>query len=408
MYAMNSNPVHSVDEKMKDVPSAEEYLIQDRLESAETALSDELRKHPHNDQIRFALGTAQFLRAVEQLAQSLYRHGMRGRFAEGLGIIPGIDSPLPINSQTAGIKYEDARAIADTFAKSLDKAETTLAQISDPDVKMPLHFGLIHLDLDGDGQVTEDDSLWKLYSRLNRTVQVDAQTAKDFYICFDRGDVHWLRGYCHLLKAFCEMYLAYDSRETFNCTAHLFFTKVDSPYKFLAEPRKTSASRFDTSQIMDVIALIHLIRWQVVEPQRMTTALHDLEAVVAQSKESWKWIMAETDDDHEWIPNPNQTGVIPNVKVTNEMVAAWLDLMDQSGKILEGKLLLPFWRGNENLGVNVRKVFTEPQTFDLILWVQGSSAGPYLEKGELADQNLAARLQRTFGTNFPGFALWFN
>jgi hypothetical protein len=26
--------------------------------------------------------------------------------------------------------------------------------------------------------------------------------------------------------------------------------------------------------------------------------------------------LAETDDDHEWIPNPKQTGAIPGVTVT--------------------------------------------------------------------------------------------
>jgi len=38
-------------------------------------------------------------------------------------------------------------------------------------------------------------------------------------ILFDRGDVAWLRGYCHLLMAFGECYLAHDGKELFAGTA---------------------------------------------------------------------------------------------------------------------------------------------------------------------------------------------
>jgi len=34
-------------------------------------------------------------------------------------------------------------------------------------------------------------------------------------------------------------------------------------------------------------------------------------------------------------------------------------------------------------GVNLRRVFTEPREFDLVLWVQGTAAVPYLEAGEV-------------------------
>ena len=34
------------------------------------------------------------------------------------------------------------------------------------------------------------------------------------------------------------------------------------------------------------------------------------------------------------------------------------------------------------LGINVRKIFTDPQRFDLALWLQGTGLHPFLEKGE--------------------------
>ena len=69
-------------------------------------------------------------------------------------------------------------------------------------------------------------------------------------------------------------------------------------------------------------------------------------------------------------------------------------------------------RGTEKRGVNLRRVFTEPRTFDPILWFQGTAATPYLEKGKvtrLADRRLLERINKTFGgRNFVGFAFWFN
>ena len=46
--------------------------------------------------------------------------------------------------------------------------------------------------------------------------------------------------------------------------------------------------------------------------------------------------------------------------------------------------------------------------FDLVLWVQGSAATPYLEKGEFTRHEVWDRLLRVFEGEFVGFALWFN
>jgi hypothetical protein len=388
-------------------PLVEKYLVEGKLQAGEAALLDELKRHPHDDQLRFGLGTLQFLRAIEHLGQQLNQYGVRKSVSTDLNFVPIVRLPVPSNPRPVVLTYEHARGIILNFLDDLTKAQGTLAAITDANVKLPLHFGMIRLDLNGDGTVSEDESLWKVYAGINGHRNMSAQSAKEFYISFDRGDVHWLRGYCHLLMSFCEFYLAHDTRETFNCTAHVFFPKVDSPYAFLNRSKYGREDR-EFTEILDLVALVHTIRWPVVEPARMEAALHHLEAVVAQSKESWKWIMSETDDDREWLPNPRQTGVIPDVHVTEEMVAAWSNLMDQTGKVLAGERLVPFWRGDDGRGINVRKVFTEPRTLDLVLWVQGSAAAPYLETGKKTSVGTWRQLQMAFGDQFPGFAIWFN
>ncbi len=389
----------------EDPPRAESYLLQGKLAEGEAALAESLKGNPRDAQTRFGLGTIQFVRAVERLAQSFHKYGLRPDPAAG--ILPLARLPVPANPDPSPIKYDDLRGILQAWTDDLRKVEETLAPLDDPNVKLPLHFARIRLDLDGDGKASDDESLWKLYSRMNRQAQIEPAQVEGFVIAFDRGDVAWLRGYAHLLSTFGEIYLAHDGRDLFERTAHLFFARPETPYGFLRnrEPR----GGFDSGQISDLIAMVHLVRLPVVEPKRMASVLDHLKATIALSRESWACYMAETDDDREWIPNPKQTGVIPGVKITEEMVKGWtVTFLDEAQEILDGRKLVPFWRDAGGRGVNLRRVFAEPRELDLVLWVQGTSAVPYLEDGELTTPEVWRRLQRIFQGEFLGFALWFN
>jgi hypothetical protein len=385
-------------------PLVEKYLHAGQLADGEKALVAALEKEPKDDQARFGLGMLQFLRAVERLAQSLHRYGVRSDRGQRMNI-PLLRLPVPNNPKPEKFTYADARKIVQNWIDDLQKADDTLAAIQDDEVKLPLRLGPIRLDLAGDGK--PDDSLTTLISRYMGGI--NTLKDKDLLVGFDRGDVAWLRGYCHLNMALGEAFLAHDGQELFDCTAHLFFVNVDTPHKVLTEAKdpRPWMDVGDGVDLVDLIAFVHLIRLPVKEPERMKAALTHLEKMLALSKESWKYIVAETDDDHEWIPNPQQKGVL-GVPVSKEMVESWLDFVDETEALLAGKRLVPMWRGREERGVNLRKVFTEPRTFDLVLWVQGTGVTPYLEKGELTKPAVWTRLQRVFGGNFFGFAIWFN
>jgi hypothetical protein len=389
-------------------PVAEPYLLSGDLAGGEKALDAILKAHPEDAQARFGLGTVQFVRAVERLVQSFYKHGLEPDLAAGQ--IPFARIPVPSNPKPEPIAYEDLRAIFRTFLDDLARAESTLALVKDGSVRLPIRFGLVRLDFDGDGKASDEETLWKIYARLNRQVgQPDggAQVAGDFPITFDRGDVAWLRGYAHLLSALAEVYLAHDGKDLFEHTAHLFFARPKTPYPFLRFNGKAGRD-FEVPWISDVIAFVHLQRYPVKEPRRMESALTHLESMVELSRESWKSYLAETDNDHEWIPNPKQDTVVPSGKVSDEMVQGWHELLDEADKILDGKTLVPFWRDAGGKGVNLRKVFTEPRELDLILWVQGTAALPYLEDGRVTKPEFWGRLMRVFRGEFIGFALWFN
>jgi len=160
--------------------------------------------------------------------------------------------------------------------------------------------------------------------------------------------------------------------------------------------------------IPDHASFFHLLHFPVKEPARMESALKHLEAMVTLSRESWKFYLAETDDDHEWIPNPKQNTVMPGGKVTDEMVKGWLSFLEEAETILAGQKLVPLWRGADQKGVNLRRVFTEPRELDLIFWFQGTAAVPYLEEGPITQPEIWTRLLRVFRGEFIGFAIWFN
>jgi hypothetical protein len=297
-----------------------------------------------------------------------------------------------------------------TFNDDLTKAESTLARIHDEEVKLPLHFGQIRLDLNGDGKAEVDETLWKIYAQLNAAArdQVTAEASKAFLIAFDRADVAWLRGYCHLLMAMCESVLAYDFHELFDYSGCLFYPKAETSFPFLRRDGEKHPLEFSFENLVDVVAMIHMFRMPVSEPARMKLALEHLESMIALSRESWKFILAETDDDHEWVPNTKQHSVMPGGAVTIEMVKGWLEFLDEAKALLKGEKLVPFWRKGDDRGVNLRRVFTEPTMFDLVLWIQGTAAAPYLEKGPKTQPETWRRLQTIFQGQFIGFAFWFN
>lgn len=384
-----------------DPPSAEKFLLEGKLAEGEATFSAALQAKPDDQQARFGLGAVQFVSAVEQLGQNFYKFGLRDQ-QQFLLNVPFLRLPVPVNLAPEKLTYEAARQILRTFVDDLARAEATLAPINDPQVKLPLHVTRIKLDFVGQG--LGSTTLAEVMQRMRAI-----RDQRDLLVHFDRADVSWLRGYCHLLSAMAEFVLAHDGREIFDSTAHLFFQRVESPLTFLQEGRKVFAygSGKDHFDVADVIAFIHLIRMPVKEPQRMQAALVHLEKMLALSREMWQLIQAESDDDHEWIPNAKQRGEL-NLRVTQEMIDGWLFGVQEAELVLQGKRLIPFWRGNGERGVNLRRVFTEPRPFDLVLWAQGTAAAPYLEPGEITSPAVWDRLQRVFRGEFVVFALWFN
>ena len=383
------------------MPPVQSYLDRGDTAAAERAMSAQLLATPGDDQARFSLGTVQFLQAVEHLGQGMYRSGLR-HTAE-------LHIPIPVNPNPEVVTYAQQREIARRLIDDVTAAEATLAMVKSTDVKLPLRIGTVRLDLTGVRHPPGPDTeLWRVLQGLWHNPDLNAANAARFYVTLDAGDVQWLRGYCHLIAALGNMALAYDEGELFDRTGQLFFERTESAkYPFLTRGRKVYEA--EGMDLADVVAFVHLVHLRPAEPLRLLEARRHLKAMAQCSRASWKLILAETDDDHEWIPSPRQHTVLPHVEVTQPMVDGWLAFLDQFDDILDGKLLIPFWRGDGKQGVNLAKLFfTDPQPFDLVLWAQGTGVAPALETGPLATGDVYKNLDRVFGGDVFSFGAWFN
>lgn len=386
-------------------------LMAERLKSGETSrleqeLSTKLAAGPTDDQLRFALGATQFILSVEGLAQDMYRYGLQTPRGFEM-MVPFFRFPLPVNPKPEQLDYEKMRAAFQRALDGFEKSEATLAGMGAAEVSLPLAIGLVRLDLNGDGNVTEQESLFTVFNATLAGNSLPKEAGERFAITFDRGDAAWLRGYSNLLSALIAFVLAHDGKASFDVSAQMLFPNAGLPFAMLNQQGGGADPYFDIAPASDIIAGIHMMHWPLTEPRLMASALTHLETTVAMSRESWRYILAETDDEAEWIPSPRQkNGVIAGVPVTQQTVDGWMLFLSEFDLILKGQKLIPHWRLAK--GINFRRVFLEPRTFDPVLWLQGSAALPYLEDGLVTDAETWRNMIEMFEGNFLGMAVWFN
>lgn len=374
------------------------YLENAKISQGVKDLSIALQANPNNDKLRFQLGMLQFFQAVENLEQAWYNYGLSSDLKNNFFPIPFLRLPVPNNPNPQKISYQEFIIIFENIYKDLMLAEQTLAAIKDNNVSLAIYFGKVYFDIDQDNTRSNQESLSYIYQDITRANFTQEQ-AKSFQIHLDIGDIYWLRAYMHLLSGLVEFFLIYDHEKLFDHTAHLFFT---------------DAVNINDFYYIEIIAFIHLLNLPVTQAEKGVIALEHFKTTVQLSKTAWDFYLQETDDNYEWIPNPNQTGVIPGITITQAMVESWLAVLEETALLLHGEKLAPFWRGYKGLGINLSKIFTNPQPFDLVLWIQGPGMHAFIEQVSYKEKDKITKVEfweninRVFNGRLMGFALWFN
>lgn len=382
----------------------EPFLERGEIEQARQAVLSALRDRPKNSELLFQLAAVQVFASLEEYAQEMHRLGLKDSLFAGA--VPFLRFPVEPNPQPAVAGNAEARQAIDRLAQGLNGAGETLAMIPDDwKGRVPMNLGKIRMDFNGDGVIGSQEELWRIVDHLNPRLGLEEKTARKFKIHLDAGDARWLEGYCHFLTGLAKLMLAYDTQRLFDHTGHLFFEKADSPFPFLVSPEESDIVRL----VIDGITFIHLLDFPLAEAELMPVALDHFRRTIDLSRRSWACILAETDDQYEWIPNPDQRSVIPGWTVTSDQIEAWHEFLEEAESVLAGESLIPFWRDvPDDQGLNFCKFLQEPRPFDAVLWLQGPGAVPYLEKGRIVPQEVWVRLNGAFEGNFFGWAAWFN
>lgn len=380
----------SIPTRAVDLPSSpvEQFLHEGRFAEGETELLLALDANPSDDEARFGLGVLQFVRAVQNLGQSLYDYGA----ISGINNQPFLRLPVPLNKNPSAISYKELGRVLDAFASELDRAENTLAAIQGDQVKLKLRLSGVTFDFTGTGK--EQTTLLQVLVNLNGGRLEIEKANPDFRVHFDRGDVAWLRAYCHLLCAMVDGYRAFDEEPGFERRVSMVFPKVESVT--------------DSNPNID---------WQglkLVDAPRLRRMRLHIVKVCELNRETWAHYRKETDDDFEWLPNAKQTDQL-GMLLTDERIDAWLGMMTQLEGLMTGERLVPsnLLRAIANehppgQGLNVKTLLDNPRS-DLLNWNRVNAEGidaKYLEPeaGKPAlDLNALFNVFRMFSGPF-GFA----
>jgi len=226
-------------------------------------------------------------------------------------------------------------------------------------------------------------------------------------VVFDRADAFWLAGYSQVVASQADLLLAHDFSDLFNSTFHRLFPDAGLPMAVFGNiPDEFLGMLEDMTLAADAVAFIHTLNFPVVDQPRMQGVRQRLLSITDLSRRNWEAILAETDDQRELVPSPRQTPLSPEMRVTEEMVAAWMQTLDSVDALLEGELLLPHWRFAK--GFNLKSYFETATRTDLVMILTGYGALPFLSDGPIADMETFRPAMEAFGEEFPLFVIWFN
>jgi hypothetical protein len=344
------------------------YLREGRVSAGLTAYAN-----PSNDEQRFALAMLQTLDGLQKFSAGMSKLGIRRDTARHL---PFFRVAMPDVDQTK-ISTASPAEIAKLFTQfraALRQANKTLTGVGTNDFVVEVNLSKVRLDLDGDGVCGPEETLLSSLSQVAGFGR-GPQEGDDLVVRFDSADAAWLQGYTHFLSGFVDLLLAYDWSPVWNQCAHRLFYK---PEPMPAIARFTSGAR--SPEWVDFIAAVHDMRLQLVEKDGVGRARDEFKSMIACSRVCWQRALAETDNNKEWLPSPKQTD-LRSAKITQAEVDGWMQVLDEMEQIASGRKLLPHWRFNPGMGVNVDKLVQSPPQLDLVLADSGFRIDSLLRRG---------------------------
>ena len=357
-----------------------------------------------SDADRFALGGVRFLRSVEGALQLRWQTGL----SEQLTMIPFLRLPIPENPAPAGFSPATIATLFSTVSTGMDSVRAPLAEIA-PNADFGVEIALKDIWFDINSNTTRDQGE-TLLEVMGPMIMGWAWDARDPatpapVIRFDAADAAWLSAYSHLLGGLSDMILAYDPTSPIAriTDARSAMTKLGT----LSPDPIFGMGGGSSLDAVDYFAMVLATLNQTPDKARMLSAQNHLLAMVTDNRRFWAAVALETDNEKEWLPNDSQTSAL-GLTLPPGTGPMWLGILSQIEAVLKGDLLIPFWRIDGQVGVNVARVFTYPRPVDVAAWIQGEGAVPYLETGNLINPQSLAQFDAMMSGQTMLFALYLN
>ncbi len=365
-------------------------VAENGLEGAVEQLTTQSGKTPSD---QFALGALQFLRGIEKTLQVRWEYNAT---IDDLGL-PVLRLPVPPNPDAKPFRADLITGLFTELLTDMDASRAALAQIPDgTDVVLDLNLANLWFDINMNGKRDLGEGVIEvgantLMGEINFG-EMDGIPPMD--VRFDTADVAWLTAYTHMISAAGEMVVAFDPTEAIE-------TVMSANYKMI-ELRGDAPIEFGFDMQfggwVDQFAMAYGALNKQPDATHTRAAYNHLQNMIAQNKVFWAAVAQETDNEREWIPNDNQTAAL-GFELAPGTGAAWQAVLADAEALLNGDLLIEYWRISPAGGVNVKKLFMDPPVVDIVTWVQGSGLLPYLERGPVISGDSLRRFEELTGGN---------
>ena len=365
-------------------------VAENGLQGAVEQLSAQTGKTPSD---QFALGGLQFLRGIEKTLQVRWEYNAT---IDDLDL-PVLRLPVPPNPDAKPFRADLITGLFTELLKDMDASRAALAEIPEgTDVALDLNLANLWFDINMNGKRDLGEGVIEvgantLMGEINFG-EMDGIPPMD--VRFDTADVAWLTAYTHMVSAAGEMVVAFDPTEAItnvmNANAKMIELRGDAPQQF----------GFDMQfgGWVDQFAMAYGALNQQPDATHTRAAYDHLQNMIAQNKLFWAAVAQETDNEREWIPNDNQTAAL-GFELAPGTGEAWQAVLADAEALLNGDLLIEYWRISPAGGVNVKKLFMDPPVVDIVTWVQGSGLLPYLERGPVISGKSLRRFDELSGGN---------
>lgn len=346
----------------------------------------------------FAIGGLHFLGAVERALQLQWRTGadqVAGNAGDTLGL-PFLRLPVPPNPAPEPFQGALITQLFSDIDADMAAARTALAILPEgEEFGVELSFSDLWFDINLNGtRDPEEGALTILGPQLlGWQWQTPDPAAPPLTIRFDAADAAWLTAYTHVMSGVANTILAYDPAASID--------RVIAARAALnvAQPSPDDFN-LDASfgQFLDAFAMLEGAVNQQPDAARAKAAKDHFLAMITENRRFWTLVALEADNDREWVPNDAQTSAL-GFSLPPGTGDTWLAVLADGEALLQGRVLIPYWRGPDGQGINLGRMFDAPAPISITGWAQGWAAVPYLDQGPVVNSTSLRQFEALMGGN---------